>query len=738
MNLTLNSDRQILRDAAEKLFRSESTPTRIRAAEASGFDAALWRRLVDSGMHLLRTPESAQGLGLGLLDAVLVAEQAGRYLASVPFAEVIAANSLLGHLAGEAAADALQRALDGALFTLLPHEVSPDTAHLVHAASAAGVLALDGEDVVLVEALAGQPEPNLGSAALRRIVLKGQNAQGHRAVLASGPDARMRFLAAVEELKLLQAAMLVGLSRRALEMAAEYSCERQQFGRPIGGFQGIAHPLADSLTNVEGAQLLIWRAVWAIATERPEAGANLAMARWWACQTATSAVTRALRTFGGYGVSLEYDIQLYYRRGKAWGLLAGAPNCELEIIAGRLWDGRSASLPSAGTVDLEFGVGAKAEAFAEQVREFFRQNITDEIKAIRHHSVAGYHAGFAAKLAQAGLLFPHWPPEYGGLGRDAFDNAAMAEVYEEFGMQRITGPVTNQVAQIVMRLGQPECKAEALPRFVVGDALGCLGFSEPSTGSDVFAARTRAIRDGDDWVINGQKMFTTAGNLAHYCFLLARTDADVPKHKGLTVFLVPMDLKGIEVQAVHTIQDERTNITYFTDVRVPDKYRIGEVNGGLAVMTAALELEHSGGDQYRISYDKMFHRAVAYARKAFVDGLPLIERPEVRTCLARVSVHTTIAKLLCYRGIWAVTNQIPGRASFGPMSKLFSTEMYQKDACDLMDVFAPFSVLRDDEDLADIELGYRQSVGMTIYGGTSEIHRSLIAEQGLGMPRSRT
>jgi alkylation response protein AidB-like acyl-CoA dehydrogenase len=290
-----------------------------------------------------------------------------------------------------------------------------------------------------------------------------------------------------------------------------------------------------------------------------------------------------------------------------------------------------------------------------------------------------------------------------------------------------------------MLMGQPECKAEAMPRFVKGEALGCLGFSEPSCGSDVFAAKTRAERDGDHWVINGQKMFTTSGNLAHYCFLLTRTDPTLPKHRGLTVFLVPMNTPGIEVHPVYTLMDERTNITYFTDVRIPDKYRIGEVNGGLEVMAATLELEHSGGDQYRVSYANMVKHAVAYASTTTgVDGQPLISQSLVKSRLARATVHTIIAKLLCYRGIWAVTSGVPDRASFGPVSKLFSTEMYQKDACDLMDLFAPHSLLRENADLEEVELGYRQSIGMTIYGGTSEVHRSLIAEQALGMPRSRT
>src|SRR5690606_34139395 len=182
---------------------------------------------------------------------------------------------------------------------------------------------------------------------------------------------------------------------------------------------------------------------------------------------------------------------------------------------------------------------------------------------------------------------------FGGREKTAFEMAALQEVFEEYNWQRITAPITNQVAQIVMRFATEAVQHEVLPRFASGESLACLGFSEPSSGSDVFAAKTRAVRTEDgDWLIDGQKIFTTAANLADYVFLLVRTNPDVPKHAGLTLFLVPMDLPGIEVHPVYTLQDERTNITYLSNVRVADRYRVGEIDGGTAVMAATLELEH--------------------------------------------------------------------------------------------------------------------------------------------------
>lgn len=735
MDLTLTEEQQLLRDTCARLFASESSPARIRAAEATGFDAELWQHTADLGINLLRTPVLHGGSDMGLLEAALVAEEAGRHLASIPLAESLPVARLLAQLDSPEAKILLERIQQGAVVTLAPCPIDDVTPRLLPGARAAeAVLVLKGKQVFALSGAALRSQQATLSNDGSILLDAGQLASLERTHLASSDTAHSAFLAAVEEWKLLKAATLVGLAHKAIQLAADYSRERKQFGKLIGSFQGIAHPLADALTEVDGAQLLLWHAIASIAQGEADAAAQVSMAWWWAGQSATRAVARALHIFGGYGVSLEYDIQLYYRRARVWSLQAGDPQRELDAIADRLWNpDPEQPLPQAGECKLQFGYGQQATEFAEQARAFFRASLTDELKAHAHHSVDGYHAGFNQQLAEAGLLFPHWPEQWGGSGKSPFDMHALQEVFEEFGWQRITAPITNQVAQIVMRFASEETKTEALPRFARGEALACLGFSEPSCGSDVFAAKTRATQTADgDWLIEGQKIFTTAANLADYCFLLVRTDPQAPKHAGLSLFLVPMNLPGIEVHPVHTMQDERTNITYFSNVRVPDRYRIGAVNAGTSVMAATLELEHSG-DQYRISFSNMFRQALEWAR----DSGRLAEA-DVRRRLARVAVHTTIARDLCYRATWSVLSQAPNRAAYGPMSKLFSTEHYQRDAGDLMELCAPFSLLQSDHGLGHVELGYRQSIGMTIYGGTSEIHRSLIAEQGLGMPRSRT
>lgn len=739
MNLNLNDDQIMLRDTIARLFKTEVTAERLRAAEHNnGIDKPLWSQLIELGFHGMRTTEAGGGLDMSLLDAALVAEEYGRYIAPVPLCEAMAANRLLSLLDSDAAASLCEKAISGEqLISFLPVEISDNPTLVPWAAFADGVIALAGDSAVLIEGLQGPVVNNLGSAGHRLCTLGGDNREGRHTLLAEGRNARDHFLATLEEWKILSAAALAGLSRQCLTLAAAYACEREQFGKLIGAYQGIAHPLASGLADTEGMQLLTWQSIWAIANHTNEAQAASSMAYWWACQASPRIAATSLHTFGGYGVSLEYDIQLYYRRAKAWTLLAGNPDDALQQVGDRLWADSTAPLPEVGEITLDFSLGDNAQKMAEEVRAFFDANLTDELRAKAHHSVDGYDEAFSKKLCAAGLRYPHWPKEFGGRDATPFEMAALNATFEDYGWERITGPVTNQIAFGVMAFARPEVKDEVLGQFASGDALGCLGFSEPPSGSDIYAAKTRAVRDGDDWIINGQKIFTTSGNLAKYIFLLTRTNPDAPKHRGLTIFIVPMDLPGIEIQPVYTLQDERTNITYLENVRVPDKYRLGEVDGGITVMLHAMEMEHGGADQYRLNYEAMLNNTVNWAQTTARNGQPIMAEPATRRELAEVAIHHAVSKALCYRSLWASYYKVPNRSHFGPVSKLFTTECYLADAIKLTNLAAPWSLFEARHGAGHIELGYRQSIGTTIYGGTSEIMRSIIAEHGLGMPKSR-
>ncbi len=738
MQLALNTDQEQLREAFDKVLRAESTPARVRAAEPLGHDAKLWEGLVAFGIPMMRVPEEAGGLGVGLLDASLIAEVAGRHLASAPVIETIVATHLLAELGGDAEAW-LQAVSQGeVIVTLALHEPDLRPSQLVPGAAVAdAILYLDEDEVGLLVATPSRSAPdNLGKSPLGLVDLAEPDGRT-RHILAHGPDARYAYLAAIEEWKILTAAALGELGRRAIEMAAEYATEREAFGRPIGTYQGVSHPLADSITDIEGAQLLVRRAIWAIGEGHEDAAAMVSMAFWWATRATSTALVRALRTFGGYGLSVEYDIQLYFRRGKAMPLALGDPRDELIRAAERLWGkGGWAPLPDAGVVGLDFGYGEKAEAFAAEIHRFCDENLTPDLVEYFAESLDGFDPEFNRKLGKAKLLFPDWPVEYGGQGRGAYEQSALNVAFEARDVNRVVPGTTNMGARMVMLFGSDELKQETMLRFAAGELTSCLGFTEPSCGSDVFAAKTRAVRDGGGWIVNGQKVFTTGAHVADYVLLLTRTDPNVPKHKGLTMFLVPMSLPGVAVQPLHTMQEERTNITFYADVRVPDSYRLGPVNGAVAVMAAAMKFEHSG-EGYHISQPRLVEAAVEWALEtAGPDGRPRMDDDDVKARVARAAIHNEVADLLCRRAVWAGVENLPGRA-YGPMSKLFTSETYVKDSADLLELAAPDSLLEGRDALGILEFKHRHSLGTTIYGGTSEVHRSVVAEQALGLPRTR-
>jgi alkylation response protein AidB-like acyl-CoA dehydrogenase len=742
MNLALSEEQELFRDTFARLFAAESSPERVRAAEATGFDPALWKTLADLDALGLRVPEDRGGSGAGLLDAVVVAEQAGRHLASVPLIECLVTTQLLARVDAPLADDVLRRALAGdAVVTLALRSVSAGTSQLVPGGAVAdAVVGLDGDDLMLV--IRGDEPPstleNLGNSPVARWSLSSAPRGGERVVLATGDDARRSYEIALDEWRLLTASAIYGLARRAIDIAAEYASERIQFDRPIGAFQGIAHPLANAITDVEGVRLLTWYAVWSIAQSRPDAAALIPFAFGWAARSATRAVAYALHTHGGYGLSLEYDVQLYHRRAKAWALVAGDPRDAFVLGAERKWDDGDVALPNPGDPHIDFGYG-DAEGVRAVVREFFDEHLTPEVREHMHFSWDGHHWGLQRELAAAGLLYPTWPPEYGGQGRGPWEMAVIGEEFELAGVTRHAIGTTFMIAETVRVFGSDELKDEVLPRIARGDALCSLGYTEPESGSDVANAQTRAVLDGDHWVINGQKMFTSGAHLSQYVFLLTRTDPTVPKHKGLTMFLVPLDTPGIEIRPIETMSDERTNATFYSDVHIPDRYRVGPVNGGWQVIRLALEMEHGGG----ITAAGGPHRAIAEAAAEWAHANGRWSDSRVRERVGFVATRGEVARLLGWDSSWRAVEGIPSQGE-GAMRKLFVGEAWIEDSADLMDLCAPDSLLKPGvegavgEGEGDVELSYRHSTAFTIYGGSSEIMRSIIAQVVLGMPRSRS
>jgi alkylation response protein AidB-like acyl-CoA dehydrogenase len=750
MHLQLTDEQEALRDAVSRFLEKAATPESVREAEPLGWDPAVWSGLTDMGVPTLGVAEDLGGSGASLRDLAVVAEVCGTRLAPAPVVETLVAARLLARFAvddapGAAVLTSLIEGGDPIVVAL--HPATDGRCLLVPgAAVAAAVIALDGDDLVAIEPGELTSPVDLASSPVADVDL----AAGTRTVLATGDAAHAAHARAVDEYRALSARWLVGLARQAQAIGVQYATERFQFGAAIGSFQAIQHRFADIGTDLDGADLLSNKAVWALDVGDPIEVSFPAMAHWLAGDVAEQAASWSLHVHGGYGFMEEYDIQLYFRRAKGTRLLLGDPRRELLTLADRLWSDPSSHAVPATDVNgpdtsdggFDFRLGADVQAFRDEVRAFLGEHVTEEVIETAHHTGTIHDWGLHRKQAAAGHISAGWPAEYGGGGRSPLEMNALSEDMYLSGAPVDGLGVASLVAHTILIDGTEWQKETIVAEILRGEAMCCLGYSEPDAGSDVASVATKATRDGDEWTITGQKMFTTLAHEAHYVFLLARTNTDVAKHKGLTMFIIPMDAEGISITPVHTMGGERTNITYYDDVKVDDRYRVGAVDGGWKVMMTALVFERNGAWYGELV--RLLDHGLRWARSnpSPAGGL-MIDDPLVRDRLARIAIGNEVSNLLGWRAAWMASIGVLPSVE-GSMAKLATTEHYRFAADALVDALGTAGLRRHGDPTtgdadADgwIEAIYRHCQVTTIYGGTSEVQRGIIAERGLGLPRNR-
>jgi alkylation response protein AidB-like acyl-CoA dehydrogenase len=385
---------------------------------------------------------------------------------------------------------------------------------------------------------------------------------------------------------------------------------------------------------------------------------------------------------------------------------------------------------------MDFAFDPAAEALREEVRAFLAQHLTPELEDRTYATGVNHDDDFARALGERNWIAPEWPRE----GFDVLDAEAVHVLTEE--MTRADAPIyatstSTMVARVIQKVGPEAMQAEILPKVVRGEVTIALGMSEPEAGSDVANVLTRARAVDGGWVIDGQKMFTTNGHLADHVFLLVRTDPQSARHRGLTTFLVPLDREGIEVQPVLTLSGERTNITFYSDVFVEDRWRISEVGAGWSSLMLALQDEHSATFSPHLA--RLLASVERWAAELDGDGRRPVDHEHVRRRTIRAAADLEVAQLLEARTTWMESNgEVP--VTEGPMSKLFSTEALVRGAEDLTALVGPDALRsRSDPTALDggrIEHALRFSLGTTIYAGTSEIQRNIIAQHRCGLPRS--
>jgi len=390
---------------------------------------------------------------------------------------------------------------------------------------------------------------------------------------------------------------------------------------------------------------------------------------------------------------------------------------------------------------MDFEYSPEEQAFQQDVRAFLREQHSSDVMDPTREGMAQLvdtpaRRAFMKTMAERGWIGMSWPKEYGGAEQPGIFEYLLNEELAAVGAPLI-GKGVGIVGKTIIRHGNERLKREFLPKILGAEIEFAIGYTEPDAGSDLASLQTKATKVEGGWKIKGQKRFTTSAHFADWYWLAARTDPEAPKHKGITLFLIPMNAEGITIQPMETLgDDEITNEVFLDDVFVPDDYVVGEVNKGWYYVSEALDFERF--TLFTISaYVRKYEAFRSYVREASRDGRALNDDPVVRRTVARLATQVQVAKGLCMRVIsTAAAGGVPNLES--AMFKLWTTTIGQHIADEILTMAGPDGALRKGEPNAPVngrfENIYRYSVVDTVGAGTSEVQRNIIARRGLGLP----
>ncbi|XCM32531.1 acyl-CoA dehydrogenase [Streptomyces parvus] len=727
---------------------------------ASGVRPAHWEALAGQGLTGIHLPEAYGGGGGNLLDLAVVLEEAAYGSLPGPYLATVLVGAVLRRTVGPGTGDLLRALAAGdrtAALALGPGTLAATPAPGGHRldGTAPPVLSADAADLLLL------PAADASGGVLWFLVdagTQGLTVRPHRSVDPTRPTAEVRADAVhvpadravpvadpglVRDLAaVLLAADACGTAARSLDTAVAHAAVREQFGRPIGAFQAVKHLCADMLVRLEQARALTWDAARAAdeaaadettraegaggeaagaeatadettgaeacgaeATAADARGLTAALAAATAPEAAYTCAKDAIQILGGIGFTWEHDAHLQLRRAVLARQLLGPAD------AHRL---RAARLAEAG---------ARRELALELPAEAARHRAEARPHLAAARGLAPREARRA--LAATGYAAPHLPAPY-GLDAGPVQQLAIEEELREQGIRIGDLSIATWVVPSLIAYGTAEQRERYLPATLRGDLQWCQLFSEPDAGSDLAALRTRAVRTGEGWRITGQKVWTSAARTADHGILLARTDPDAPRHRGLTYFLVDMKrARGIDVRPLREITGASLfNEVYFDDVLLPADAVVGEVGGGWRVA------RHTLGNERVHMADQMTFDTGLEALIAGSAGLG-------ETVRARIGALAAEAHALACIGLRATLQQVSGGqpGAGASVRKLVQTTHQQRVAELTLELLGPQGAV--DEPAAGKRAlhGFLMSRCLTIAGGTTQIQLNVVAERVLGLPR---
>ena len=789
MQYAFTDEQEQLRDAVRRFLADRSPPAEVRRLMATeqGYDAEVWKQLCqDLALAGVHVPETYGGQGFSIVEMAIVMEEMGRSLLCTPYfaSTVMAAtailtggsetdkNELLPAIAnGERLATLAitepngrwdlagieLRVENGRLRGVKSHLVDGCAADLlIVAARTEAAENGDGLSLYSVDAAATGVvrTPLTALDATRKLArIEFNDVEAH--LLGREGEANAALEKTLQIAAIALANEMVGGAQRLLESAVDYAKLRLQFGRAIGSFQAVKHRCADLLLTVEQAKSAAYFAANAAAEDSADTAALASLAKAAAAEAYMQAAKDCIQIHGGIGFTWDNDTHLWYKRAKSSEAFLGDAAHHRELLMREPFIHQVRRTQTSQTVEAKptpADDDDQALQVRQEVRAWLNENWDPEQSLLQWRN----------QLADSGWGMPAWPKQW--FGRD-LPQALVPVVEEEFARARAVGVAKTGIrllaAATLLEHGNDEQKAKYLRRILTGEDTWCQLFSEPGSGSDLAGASSRADFDGERWVVNGQKVWTTSAHHADYGLLLARTDWDAPKHQGLTYFILDMHQPGVEVRPLRQMNGHASfNQVFFTDAEVPPENRLAEVGQGWQVAITTLAHERRAADgigrsherqtKGRIYAEEREETAVAlepykwYPQRAGRVDL-IVERAVATGKIDEPVARQEIAKLLTMAcaADWtaqrarAAQEQGRPQGPEGSLGKLAGSNIARL-ACHVHTLVSGADAMLSGEDAAMDGLIAEILISVpatSIAGGTDEIQRNIVAERVLEMPK---
>ena len=771
LNLNDSSVAKAFAESARDLLLTESPLTRLRRLRGTvpGFERQTWQTLANAGWTSILIPEALDGLGLGMREAGAVAEEIGRHPLPEPFiAAAVQASTLLSRLPASALRDRLLRGVSqgeliiGLAWQENADQIDPGRPTTVASLEAGQhclrgmkdwvtpgqgadgwlVSALQNEEIALYwiesdsSGLSVEARSRIDGTAMARLHFDNVLIPAAQ-LLATGVAAEEALAQANDVARIVQGFELLGIARRALEMTLEFLHARVQFGKPIGANQALQHRAVDARMQLDLAAAALEGALAAHERGDLSLAATASRIKARCAKSALHIVQESIQLHGAIGYTDEYDVGLYFKRvlhTVSW--LGGEEAHRMRYLSLQQQDPQSTQVNSAvqpiNGADPQDWDGVAEDVFRATVRDFLHKNYPQQLR----HPTRRLHweeiKNWYFALSKRGWIAPAWPRQFGGMELPPDKLLAFMEEFEAYGAARTPDQGIINLGPILIQHGTAEQQARYMPKIISGEHIWCQGYSEPGAGSDLASLRTEAILQGDKFVVNGQKIWTTLAHNATHIFLLVRTDKTV-KQGGISFLLVDLKTPGITIRPIRNIADEEEFCEVFFDqVSVSEENLVGAINQGWGIAKALL------------GFERLFVGSPQQSRRAMRQLTMLADSralfSDAAFCSRYARLLLDIEDLSAMYGHFADIvkrgEKLPASTS---LLKIWATETYSRISLELVHAAGADGGSREliplhGGDQLDPLAPLLNATITTIYGGTNEIQRNILAKQELRLP----